>query len=132
MVSSTEKLRSYYMLNPLEKGERHYKLVLTQTDKESLLALVQQKPQPSDYSLRIMENFAFFEKKVKDLNGNFLKLCRGLQKCQRKVKISPCSPKLKFPLFRLSWRAAARDFLEIPHSSSAEPFTAGFSRIRTR
>src|ERR1041384_7242535 len=30
---SARKLRSYYLLNPLEDGERRYKLVLTQTDK---------------------------------------------------------------------------------------------------
>ncbi len=39
---SAKKLRSYYLLNPLEDGERGYKLLLTQTDKASMLALVQQ------------------------------------------------------------------------------------------
>ena len=43
---SAKKLRNYYLLNPLEKGKRGYKLLLTQTDKQSLLALMQQKPQP--------------------------------------------------------------------------------------
>ncbi len=32
---SSKKLRSYYLLNPLEDGERGFKLVLTQTDKLS-------------------------------------------------------------------------------------------------
>lgn len=31
---SAEKLRNYYLLNPYEKGERKYKLILTQTDKD--------------------------------------------------------------------------------------------------
>ena len=43
---SARKLRSYYLLNPLEEGERGFKLLLTQTDKQSLLALMQQKPTP--------------------------------------------------------------------------------------
>jgi uncharacterized protein with ParB-like and HNH nuclease domain len=30
---SAKKLRSYYLLNPLEDGERAYKLLLSQTDK---------------------------------------------------------------------------------------------------
>src|SRR5438552_18971870 len=30
---SSKKLRNYYLLNPLEDGERRYKLVLSQTDK---------------------------------------------------------------------------------------------------
>lgn len=32
---SAKKLRHYYLLNPLEKDERGYKLLLTQTDKSS-------------------------------------------------------------------------------------------------
>ena len=77
---SAKKLRSYYLLNPLEEEERKFKLLLTQTDKESLLALVQQKPQLADQSLRITENFAFFEKQVKGLDGDLGALCQGLAK----------------------------------------------------
>src|ERR1041384_4548829 len=33
---SAKKLRSYYLLNPLEEGDRGFKLLLTQTDKTSL------------------------------------------------------------------------------------------------
>lgn len=37
---SAVKIRHYYLQNPLESGERGYKLLLTQTDKTSLLALM--------------------------------------------------------------------------------------------
>src|SRR5262247_1545506 len=37
---SPRKLRNYYLLNPEESGERHYKLILSQTDRESLTAIV--------------------------------------------------------------------------------------------
>ncbi len=77
---SAKKLRSYYLLNPLEKGERGFKLLLTQTDKASLLALVQQKAQPTDQSLRVTENFAFFEKQIKNLGADLTALCHGLAK----------------------------------------------------
>lgn len=77
---SAKKLRSYYLLNPLEEGERGFKLLLTQTDKASLLPLVQQKPQSADQSLRITENFAFFEEQVKNLGNDLSALCRGLAK----------------------------------------------------
>lgn len=77
---SAKKLRSYYLLNPLEEGERGFKLVLTQTHKASLLALVQQKTQPTDQSLRVTENFAFFEEQVKNLGADLPALCRGLAK----------------------------------------------------
>lgn len=77
---SAKKLRSYYLLNPLEEGERGFKLLLTQTDKDSLLALVQQKPQPADPSLRITENFSFFEEQVEALGDDIVPLCQGLAK----------------------------------------------------
>ena len=77
---SAKKLRNYYLLNPLEDGERAYKLLLTQTDKESLLALVTQKPLPDDGSLRIQENFEFFNSQIERLNGELETLCRGLSK----------------------------------------------------
>src|SRR3954470_24212617 len=41
---SAKKLRNSFLLNPLEEGERGFKLLLTQTDKHSLLALMRQKP----------------------------------------------------------------------------------------
>ena len=77
---SAKKLRSYYLLNPLETGERGFKLLLTQTDKASLLALVQQKAQPTDQSLRVTENFAFFEEQVRNLGADLSALCHGLAK----------------------------------------------------
>ena len=77
---SAKKLREYYMLNSLEAGERKFKLLLSETDKMSLLALVQQKAQPAVQSERINKNFAFFERQVKNLNADFSALCNGLAK----------------------------------------------------
>lgn len=78
---SAKKLRHYYLLNPLEEGERAFKLLLTQTDKETLLAIVQQKPLPEHCSLRISENFARFDEQIRDLGEDGLHaLCFGLSK----------------------------------------------------
>ena len=77
---SAQKLRSYYLLNPLEENERGFKLLLTQTDKASLVALMQQNPLPSEGSLRVTENFAFFEQHIAALGGEMTALCRGLAK----------------------------------------------------
>lgn len=76
---SAKKLRSYYLLNPLEEGERAFKLLLTQTDKHSLLALMQQKLQPARASLRVTETFEFFTEQVRTL-GDLTPLCNGLAK----------------------------------------------------
>jgi uncharacterized protein with ParB-like and HNH nuclease domain/predicted transport protein len=77
---SAKKLRSYYLLNPLEDGERAFKLLLTQTDKQSLLALVQQKPLPVEHSLRLKENFEFFEAEMQALGTDLAVLCIGIAK----------------------------------------------------
>jgi len=77
---SAKKLRNYYLLNPLEDGDRGYKLLLTQTDKDTLLALVQQKELPKGQSLRVRENFEFFEKQIIAHKENLTPLCRGLAK----------------------------------------------------
>lgn len=77
---SAKKLRNYYLLNPLEDGERAYKLLLTQTDKQSLLNLVSQKPMPAEHSFRLKENFTFFEEKIEELGGTLTALCKGLAK----------------------------------------------------
>lgn len=66
---SAKKLRSYYLLNPLEEGERGYKLVLSQTDKTSLKALLDQQPLPRDHSLRLKANFELFKRKLLDSKG---------------------------------------------------------------
>lgn len=77
---SAKKLRNYYLLNPLEDGELRYKLLLTQTDKQSLLALVDQKPWPAEHSLRLKDNFKFFEENVRKHGDDLIPLCKGLAK----------------------------------------------------
>ena len=77
---SAKKIRNYYLLNPLEEGERGFKLLLTQTDKQSLFALMQQKPQPAEPSLRITENFTFFKEWVQAVGVELTPLCKGLAK----------------------------------------------------
>jgi uncharacterized protein with ParB-like and HNH nuclease domain/predicted transport protein len=77
---SPRKLRNYYMLNPEEEGERHYKLILSQTDKHSLIAIVGGTEQPKEYSLRITESFALFESLIAGCKGDLTAVCKGLAK----------------------------------------------------
>jgi len=53
---SPRKLRNYYLLNPEEEGERRHKLLLTQTDKISLIAAVEGNDPAGERSLRVSEN----------------------------------------------------------------------------
>ena len=96
---SAEMLRGYYLLNPLEKGERQYKLILSQTDKTSLTAIVSNEEQPKDYSLRIAQNFKFFENWIADCNNDLVPVCKGLAKLLMvdiKLKRGEDNPQLIF------------------------------------
>ncbi|BAH40616.1 MAG TPA: DUF262 domain-containing protein [Gemmatimonas aurantiaca] len=77
---SGRKITNYYLLNPEERGDRRYKLLLTQTDRPSLIALVDGAPAPSDASLRVMENSEFFRKRIEECAGDFGPVCKGLAK----------------------------------------------------
>ena len=77
---SAKKIRSYFLLNPLEEGEREYKLLLTKTDKETLISFVKQTTLPRNHSVRISENFDFYCEQIDELNGDYVALCKGLAK----------------------------------------------------
>jgi uncharacterized protein with ParB-like and HNH nuclease domain/predicted transport protein len=77
---SARKLRSYYLLNPLEDGERKYKLILSQTDKASLIAMLEQQLKPKEHSIRVETNFTFFRERVAEAKSEVEALCKGLAK----------------------------------------------------
>jgi len=77
---SAKKLRNYYLLNPLEDGERRYKLVLSQTDKSSLMAIMDQKSTPKEFSIRVEENFGFFNDKLASASSEIAAICKGIAK----------------------------------------------------
>jgi uncharacterized protein with ParB-like and HNH nuclease domain/predicted transport protein len=77
---SKRKLRNYYLLNPEEAGERRYKLLLSQTDKESLKALLNSHPKPKEHSLRVELNFGLFQDWIAGVKSDLASLCKGLAK----------------------------------------------------
>jgi uncharacterized protein with ParB-like and HNH nuclease domain/predicted transport protein len=77
---SPRKLRNYYLRNPEEEGERHFKLILSQTDKASLTSIVGGSPPPKDPSLRVTENFEFFREMINSQKGDLATICKGLAK----------------------------------------------------
>jgi len=77
---SAAKLRHYYLSNPLETGDRYFKLLLSQTDNASLKAIIKNTEQPKEPSLRVTQNFALFTELLKAQKGDFAPVCRGLAK----------------------------------------------------
>ena len=77
---SEKKIRNKYLSNPDENDERHYKLLLSDTDKDSLMALIRGADLPKNHSLRIKENFEFFTEKLSEKNTSIEQVCRGVAK----------------------------------------------------
>ena len=78
---SARKIFNYYLVNEYEDGDRHNRLLLTETDRDTLLALVNGTPLPATGSERILENYHYFQVKLTRLDEQELKLlCRGIAK----------------------------------------------------
>lgn len=77
---SPVKIRHYYLLNPLETGSRREKLILTQSDNDTLHTFVHQHPLPVNSSVRIKANYEFFARQITELGDNLSVLCNGLSK----------------------------------------------------
>ena len=77
---SNKKLRNYYLLNPDEEGERHFKLILSENDKDTLLAILQNTPMPAEASGRITENYGLFQELIAANQGELEAICQGLAK----------------------------------------------------
>ncbi|HTE41824.1 MAG TPA: DUF262 and DUF1524 domain-containing protein, partial [Steroidobacteraceae bacterium] len=77
---SRRKLRHYYLVNPEEEGERHYKLLLSQTDRTSLIAVISETEEPPEKSLRIAQNFTLFNELVAGRKTDLETVCKGLAK----------------------------------------------------
>ena len=77
---SQRKIKNYYLVNPEETGERHFKLLLSQTDKVSLTALVGDGEPPQHPSIRINANFDSFKRWIGEGKVQLATLCRGLAK----------------------------------------------------
>lgn len=77
---SARKLRNYYLLNPDESGDRRYKLVLSQTDRATLTAILDGQPQPKAYSIRLSANFELFQKWLEGEQEHLAAVCEGIAK----------------------------------------------------
>ena len=77
---SQRKIRNYFLLNPEESGDRHFKLLLSQTDKATMTAIVGGTDQPMEYSLRVRENYALFKRWIADGKAELATICKGLAK----------------------------------------------------
>jgi len=76
---SKNKLKGYYLTNPLESDEKYYKLILSQTDNKSLKSIIDNTDQPEEKSIRVIENFNLFKTWLEE-ESNLVSVCTGLSK----------------------------------------------------
>ena len=77
---SAEKLRNYYLLNQHETGDRHYRLLLSRSDRKTWISIINRQAFPDDPSFLIVENFKFFQNRITSLKTDLPVLCKGLLK----------------------------------------------------
>lgn len=77
---SAQEIRNDYLIRSTQGGQHTFKLRLTQTDEETLCALVRQKQMPQNYSVRVKANFVFFEQQIAAQPDDVAALCKGLCK----------------------------------------------------
>jgi uncharacterized protein with ParB-like and HNH nuclease domain/predicted transport protein len=65
---SAAEVEDYYLRNRYGKGEQTYKILLTKTDKDTLISLMDEKKTPERASQRILENFSYFTEKISVAN----------------------------------------------------------------
>ena len=75
---SSNKIRNYYLTNSEEQDEYRYKLILSDTDKDSLKAIIDQSEMPNIFSTKIRENFDWFVNKIEIMNDDIAILCKGI------------------------------------------------------
>ena len=77
---SPEDIRDSYLVDSRKSGDFRFKILLTETDRKTMVALLQQGQLPLNKSVRIDQNFAFFEEKIEKLGDDITPLWIGLRK----------------------------------------------------
>ncbi len=78
---SRQKIQNCYLINSDEKGDKKFKLILSEPDRDTLLFLIDKdRIKPSEPSLKIMENFKLFEEWIRKNTNKLETIFKGLDK----------------------------------------------------
>lgn len=70
-----------YLINSDKDGDKKFRLILSESDKDTLLSLIDKdRRKPSEPSLKIMENFKLFEKWIRKNTDKLETIFKGLEK----------------------------------------------------
>ncbi|PUD81994.1 DUF262 and DUF1524 domain-containing protein [Helicobacter pylori] len=75
-----KKMESY-LINSDKDGDKKFRLILSESDKDTLLSLIDEnKRKPSEPSLKIVESFKLFEKWISENTDKLETIFKGLEK----------------------------------------------------
>ncbi|OKA01132.1 DUF262 and DUF1524 domain-containing protein [Helicobacter pylori] len=78
---SHQKIQNRYLINSDEKGDKRFKLILSEPDRDTLLSLIDKdRRKPSEPSSKIMENFKLFEEWIRKNTDKLETIFKGLEK----------------------------------------------------
>ncbi len=78
---SRKKIENRYLINRDEDGDKKFRLILSESDKDTLLSLIDKnKRKPSEPSVKIVENFELFEKWISENTDKLETIFKGLEK----------------------------------------------------
>ncbi len=76
-----EEIENLYLINGDKDGDKKFKLILSESDKDTLLFLIDKnKRKPSEPSVKIMGNFELFEKWIRKNTDKLETIFKGLEK----------------------------------------------------
>ncbi len=75
------KIQNRYLINSDEKDDKRFKLILSESDKDTLLYLIDKdRRKPNEPSLKIVENFELFEEWISENTNKLEMIFKGLDK----------------------------------------------------
>lgn len=131
---SPRKIRNRFLLNDDEEGDRHFKLVLSQSDRGALISILQ-GGQPSPEAItRVRTNYEYFESKMADPALDLAVVCKGLDKLvvvDVKLERGVDNPQLVFEAMnstgkKLSQADLIRNYvlMDLPSKEQEQVYTA--------
>ncbi len=80
---SRQKIQNRYLINSDEKGDKKFRLILSESDRDTLLSLIDKdRKKPKEPSLRIEENFKLFEDWISKNTDKLETIFKGLEKLE--------------------------------------------------
>ncbi|WP_231212697.1 DUF262 and DUF1524 domain-containing protein [Helicobacter pylori] len=78
---SRQKIQNHYLINSDKDGDKKFRLILSESDKDTLLSLIDKdRRKPSEPSSKIVENFKLFEEWIRKNTDQLETIFKGLDK----------------------------------------------------